>query len=453
MKKTQWQDEQGGSLMARDQYFRELKWVTPFEDGEEEKLLQRLLRASREPGNAWLARLARAARDRLVEAYQPFVVKIAAASVSRFRGMELLDLVSEGNLGLLQAIEQYPKRENFHQGRFSKLVGACVRHALYEAYGERDVMVRLPEKIRVLLNQARKVREELQARLEREPLSAEVAEVLGVNESVLLEMMAYQQHQYVESLQGLIDEDDAEDRHDFASLYQAAEVDDHTHQEEREQLFQRAFDQVLTPYQREVMMLRYGIGEEKGSLRSYHVVSEMIGHTSNSVGSTEAYALEKLRQVMKQEVSSDGRVSYVFEQPSREEYYTAKEAAQVMGKTVEWVRCLGREGRLPMIERSGYVDRVLFLKEAVDTYVVARREAKAALEQSDGYYTVQEVAHVLDVSKVWVLRLVKEQRLPAEYVKVSPLHERGRWLVAKEVVHAYMAARVSSKQVCQSISA
>src|SRR6266567_7154782 len=103
------QEEQDVSLMALDQYIRQVRWLEPLTTEEEAQLLARIERGKHEKRqpqpNAWRLFLAQAARERLVEGYLPWVIHLAKEYVSRARGMQLLDLLQEGNVGLLHAIE------------------------------------------------------------------------------------------------------------------------------------------------------------------------------------------------------------------------------------------------------------------------------------------------------------------------------------------------------------
>src|SRR5215472_7175053 len=101
-------DDRDVSLMALDQYMRAVRWTEPLAEEEEATLLRRVERGKQERlapcPNQWVLSLARHARDRLVEGYQPLVIAVAKRCLWRFESMELLDLVQEGNIGLLRAI-------------------------------------------------------------------------------------------------------------------------------------------------------------------------------------------------------------------------------------------------------------------------------------------------------------------------------------------------------------
>src|SRR5450755_1096611 len=129
-----YEDVPGMSYLAFDQYQREVAWIELLSDEEQDMLLRRVARTQQFPENAHYALLARDARARLVEQYQPLVLKMARGWVRFFEGMEVLDLVNEGSLGVLGAIDQYSRSPNYH-GHFPLLVTFCIRNAFAEARG------------------------------------------------------------------------------------------------------------------------------------------------------------------------------------------------------------------------------------------------------------------------------------------------------------------------------
>src|SRR6266699_6958081 len=128
------QEELDVSLMALDQYIRQVRWLEPLTQEEEAQLLARIERGKDEKRqaqpNAWRLSLARAARERLVKGYLPWVIHLAKEYVSRARGMQLLDLIQEGNVGLLAAIEHNDVSKDYP---LRALVTAYVRGAILDA--------------------------------------------------------------------------------------------------------------------------------------------------------------------------------------------------------------------------------------------------------------------------------------------------------------------------------
>src|SRR5437868_10600874 len=111
------EEEREVSLLAIDQYMRQVRWTPDLTLQEEEELVERIARGKAEqqkacPNQVVMAE-ARQARDRLVEGYQRLVVYIARQYTYRFGSMELLDLVQEGNLGLLHAIDYHDASKGY----------------------------------------------------------------------------------------------------------------------------------------------------------------------------------------------------------------------------------------------------------------------------------------------------------------------------------------------------
>src|SRR5207248_9615189 len=105
------QDNRDVSLGVADQYMREVRMRGRLSDEEKNRLIKRLARGNVERlkscPNQWVLALARDARERLVEGYQPWIVTIAKHYLGAGHGMELLDFVQEGNIGLLQALDGF----------------------------------------------------------------------------------------------------------------------------------------------------------------------------------------------------------------------------------------------------------------------------------------------------------------------------------------------------------
>src|SRR6266516_6755738 len=111
------EDSREVSLLAIDQYMRGLRWSERLTQEEEVQMIQRVERGKAERGkacpNQWVLSLAKHARERLIEGYQPYVVTVARKLVFRCRGMELLDLIQEGNLGPMEAIEAHDPSKGY----------------------------------------------------------------------------------------------------------------------------------------------------------------------------------------------------------------------------------------------------------------------------------------------------------------------------------------------------
>src|SRR3989441_11621166 len=210
-------DDQDVSLMAYDQYLCLVHWTPRLSEEEILQLLQRIARGNAEQmkacPDAWVLAQAKEARDHLVVGLQRLVMSIAQRCQLRYQRVELLDLIQEGNIGLLKAIERHqPERDR----EFIGFASISIRQALWQVVLERGELIRLPENIGRVVSKAYKVECRLAVTMGRDPLPAEVAHAMGIAEQTLHEALACeQQRRSMKSLQGLLREEDAEDQHSF----------------------------------------------------------------------------------------------------------------------------------------------------------------------------------------------------------------------------------------------
>src|SRR5258708_28383984 len=197
-------DDQDVSLLAKDQYMRFVRHTPPLTDEEEAQLLACIERGRVEqmqtcPDERRLSQ-AQQARDRLVAGYQPLIVHHALKCRHRFRRREMMDVIQEGNLGLLQAIVEHEP----NKGHFTGLASMCIRQAMWLAFYESDRFVRVSQKVRVRLSKMEKVRWRLVRALDREPTTAELAEVMGKPEEQIADLLGWRELAAIESLHELL---------------------------------------------------------------------------------------------------------------------------------------------------------------------------------------------------------------------------------------------------------
>jgi RNA polymerase primary sigma factor len=287
------------SLMAIDQYMRQVRWIPRLTVDEEVQLLERVSRGRTERvkpcPDAQVLVDAKQARDRLVEEYQGLVVFLAKKRRFLFRSMELLDLIQEGNLGLMQAIEEYDPSCGYP---LRTVASHRVRHAIWEALRGRDRMVRLPVHVHKAVSRMERLKSELLAALDREPSAGELARGMQVSEEELVELERSHRCQEVASIQALVTEVEGEDYLNFVSLFEAAVVAEQAHQEPFEVMIRQAMETAITRRQNVVLQLRYGFDEGGGSVRSKREVAGMLGVTDESVGQVERAAIKRLSMVL-----------------------------------------------------------------------------------------------------------------------------------------------------------
>ncbi len=283
------------SLMAHETYFREVKAVVFLEADDEARLLQRLARAQRDPHNQWLARLAQDARESLVTSYQPLVVRVARRYGKLAHTMELLDLVQEGNIGLLKALVDYDVAVGV---AFQSVAYRHISQAIWIAIAKTDAIVRLPYDVHKVLSRYSIVKTRLRMVIGRQPLLAEVAREMGVSQEQVQEALSLQSRQNVESMQGLVEETvEDEDAFEFVSVFAAGSAAARP-QKQMSAEVRRVMQAVLSPREYEFMCVLYGLDEGGTGVRSYGLMAEMMGVKKGTVASVVYRAERVLREAL-----------------------------------------------------------------------------------------------------------------------------------------------------------
>ena len=288
------------SLLAVDQYMRQVWWTVRLTGEEVAQLMQCVERGRQELSkpcpDEQVLEDARQARDRLVEGFQWLVIRIAKQYQSHFRSMELLDLIQEGNLGLLQAIERKDMRVGYSLCAFAT---RCIRDAVLNALCNGDRMVRVPKWVYGALRRMREVERRLVSVLGREPSFTELAYEMGETEDYLRELVELERRASgVGSLQQLSVEEGAEDRQNFVSLYAASAAAETGRQASLKAAVHEALASVLPKRQREVMQLRFGLDGQTDQQRSGYEVAAELGVLPKSVYRSEQRAKVHLQQVL-----------------------------------------------------------------------------------------------------------------------------------------------------------
>jgi RNA polymerase sigma factor (sigma-70 family) len=133
-----------------------------------------------------VVREGKSARNHLLEANLRLVVSLAKRYTGR--GMPLLDLIQEGNLGLIRAVEKFDYAKGF---KFSTYATWWIRQAITRAMADQARTIRIPVHMVEQVNRMVRVRRDLSASLGREPVVAEVAAALGIEEYHFIELISY----------------------------------------------------------------------------------------------------------------------------------------------------------------------------------------------------------------------------------------------------------------------
>ncbi len=254
-------------------YLREIGKVPLLTAEQETELAKRVAEGDEEAAKA------------MTEANLRLVVSIAKRYVGR--GMQLLDLIQEGNLGLLKAVEKYDYTRGF---KFSTYATWWVRQAITRALADQARTIRIPVHMVETMNKLTQTSRKLQQELGREPTTEEVAEVMHLSPERVNEIR--QMCMEPVSLESPVGEEDDSHLGDF--------IEDDSNSEPAEAVSQTMLRQQImeildTLSEREAKVLRLRYGLDDGRPRTLEEVGKEFNVTRERVRQIEAKALRKIR--------------------------------------------------------------------------------------------------------------------------------------------------------------
>lgn len=256
-------------------YLREIGKIPLLSAEEELELAQRVVQGDKK------------AKDKMAEANMRLVVSIAKRYVGR--GLDLLDLIQEGNTGLLRAVEKFDPDKGF---KFSTYATWWIRQAITRAIADQARTIRIPVHMVETINKLLRTQRRLTQELNREPTNEEIAEAMEIEVEKVEHIMKIKQD--ISSLDASV-RDDEED----SVLADFIEDEDTISPEESatNQLLKEHVKEMLgalTEREQKILKLRFGL--EDGKSHTLEEVGQEFAVTRERIRQIEAKALAKLRK-------------------------------------------------------------------------------------------------------------------------------------------------------------
>ena len=268
-------------------YLKEIGKVDLLTAAQETELAKRIVAGSKPDATEWEKEDGKMAKDQLITANLRLVISIAKHYVGR--GMHFLDLIQEGNMGLIKAVEKFDYTKGF---KFSTYATWWIRQAITRAIADQARTIRIPVHMVETINKMTRVQRQLVQELGRDPTAEEISEKMEGTLSP--ERIREIQRIALEpvSLETPIGEEDDSHLGDFIEDKEAQSPEEYTTKSLlKDELYEIMKD--LTDREERVLRLRYGLDDNRP--RTLEEVGREFGVTRERIRQIEAKAIRKLR--------------------------------------------------------------------------------------------------------------------------------------------------------------
>ncbi len=269
-------EESGDEINVDDSvrmYLKQIGRVKLLSAEEEQELAKRMIEGDEE------------AKNLLIESNLRLVVSIAKKYMNR--GLSLLDLIQEGNIGLIKAVDKFDYSMGF---KFSTYATWWIRQAISRAIADQARTIRIPVHMVETINKLNRIERQLIQDLGREPTTKELAEKMDMSEEKIREIQKVSQDPV--SIDKPVGEEEDSHLGDFIASDEAASPDEVV---SRELLKEELLVTLNTLSDREAKVLRRRFGLDDGRQRTLEEVGREFGVTRERIRQIEAKAIRKLR--------------------------------------------------------------------------------------------------------------------------------------------------------------
>jgi RNA polymerase primary sigma factor len=267
-------------------YLKEIKNIPLLTSEEEIELSKRARKGDKE------------ARDKIIRANLRLVINIAKR-YTHF-GIPLMDLIEEGNIGLMRAVDKFNPRKGF---RFSTYAAWWIKQNITRAIAEQQKLVRIPVYMNELLNRWKKTEEQLTHRLRRPPTPQEIAKKMGLPKEKIEEITSLLSTTTL-SLETPLGEDEESEVKDLLQNQQAVSPDKDLSRLIDKERIDNLLEK-MSPREREILDMRFGIMD--GKVYTLAQIAKKFGISRERVRQIEEQALKKLRKFVKEQEGKELR--------------------------------------------------------------------------------------------------------------------------------------------------